>query len=265
MNKTNNNKRQSTIDQGVLIYAKSDADRAVVRAIEEKLGTESVDKLPAALSRGFYLQIDENGLALVENQLILRGDFTKSLSRLTPNNLNSELLVRASKLKGMEPPFTAVDATAGLGEDALLLAAAGFHVHMYERNPVIAALLDDALRRGMDDTRLAPVISRMKLHMEDSIAVLPQLDTAPDIVVLDPMFPARQKSGLVKKKLQLLQQIEQPCSDEAVLLDAAISSGPRRIVIKRPLKGPYLADVKPSYSIKGKAIRYDCIALPHRS
>jgi 16S rRNA (guanine1516-N2)-methyltransferase len=44
-------------------------------------------------------------------------------------------------------------------------------------------------------------------------------------------------------------------------MDAARAAGPRRIVVKRPLKGPFLADVKPSYSLKGKAVRYDCIVL----
>lgn len=212
----------------------------------------------------YYLQTDENGLALIENGHELRGDFTKLLPRLIPNNLNRELLVKASKLKGVPGPLTAVDATAGLGEDAFLLAAAGFHVHLYERNPTIAALLSDALRRGAEDPKLAPVIGRMEFHEEDSITALSQLTFSPDIVVLDPMFPERQKSGLIKKKFQLLHQLEQPCSEERALLDAAISCKPRRIVIKRPSKGPYLAGVTPSYSLKGKSIRYDCIVISQR-
>lgn len=101
----------------------------------------------------------------------------------------------------------------------------------------------------------------MQLHSEDSIKALEEQTVHPDVVVLDPMFPKRQKSGLIKKKFQLLQQLEQPCAEEDALLQAAISCGPRRIVIKRPLKGPYLAGVKPSYSIKGKSVRYDCIVL----
>ncbi|MBQ4243593.1 MAG: class I SAM-dependent methyltransferase, partial [Clostridia bacterium] len=36
---------------------------------------------------------------------------------------------------------------------------------------------------------------------------------------------------------------------------------PHKIVIKRPLKGPFLAGRKPDYSLQGKAIRYDCIVL----
>ena len=76
------------------------------------------------------------------------------------------------------------------------------------------------------------------------------------------MFPERTKSGLVKKKFQLLHRLEAPADDEEALLAAAIAARPQRIVIKRPLKGPYLAGRKPSYTLSGKKIRYDCIALP---
>ena len=80
-------------------------------------------------------------------------------------------------------------------------------------------------------------------------------------MLLDPMFPERQKSALIKKKFQLLQKLESPCSNEEQLLEAAIAAQSKRIVIKRPLKGPYLADKKPSYSLEGKAIRYDCMVF----
>jgi 16S rRNA (guanine1516-N2)-methyltransferase len=82
------------------------------------------------------------------------------------------------------------------------------------------------------------------------------------VILLDPMFPERQKSALVKKKFQLLQQLECPCTDEEELLQAAINAKPRKIIIKRPAKGPFLANRKPDYSISGKAIRYDCIVIP---
>ena len=73
------------------------------------------------------------------------------------------------------------------------------------------------------------------------------------------MFPERTKSALVKKKFQLLHLLERPCENEAALLDAALSAHPKRVVIKRPAKGPYLAGVKPSYSLTGSAVRFDCI------
>ena len=203
---------------------------------------------------------DENGLSLVGDGLTLRGDFTKLLPRLKPNNLSSELLVKAAKIKKVDGTPTAVDATAGLGEDALLLAAAGFRVTMFEYDPVIAALLHDALDRAAKVPELAEIVSRMTLCEGDSIAALPSLH--PNVVFLDPMFPERQKSALIKKKFQLLQQLERPCPNEDDLLAAALAASPRKVVIKRPLKGPFLAGRKPSYSLSGKAVRYDCLVLP---
>ena len=148
-------------------------------------------------------------------------------------------------------------------EDALLLAAAGFHVQLFEHDPVIAALLADGLARAAADPQLSPIVARMRLTSGDSVQALTaraSMDVAkPDVVYLDPMFPARQKSAAVKKKFQLLHHLEAPCTDEEGLLRAAIACGPRKVVIKRPAKGPYLAGIKPSYSIDGKAVRYDCI------
>ena len=186
------------------------------------------------------------------------GDFTRLLPRIRRGNLASEHLVRAVKLKGVDEPFV-VDATAGLGEDSFLLAAAGCRVLLFEKDPVIAALLKDALERAKSDPETAPVAARMTLCEGDSVPALPTLDPRPDVVLLDPMFPERKKSALVKKKFQLLHLLERPCENERELLDAALSARPKRIVVKRPAKGPFLAGVKPSYSLSGSAVRFDCI------
>ena len=75
------------------------------------------------------------------------------------------------------------------------------------------------------------------------------------------MFPARQKSGLVKKKFQLLHYLEDPCTDEKEMMEAAFRADPRKIVIKRPLKAAVMAGIKPTYSLTGKSIRYDVIVV----
>lgn len=204
---------------------------------------------------------EPEGLTLVGDGISMRGDFTKMIPRLKPNKLNGEMLVRAAKLKGLGEHPLAVDATAGMGEDSLLLAAAGYRVILFEYNSVIAALLEDTLKRSAKIPELVDAVGRMHLICGDSIEGLKQLAETPDLVLLDPMFPARNKSGLIKKKFQLLQQLERPCGNEEELVRAAIEAHPRRIVIKRPLKGPYLADIKPAYSILGKAIRYDCLVF----
>lgn len=243
------------------LYAAKGADTALVRQTEELLGIPAAPYPGETPPGGVFLRLNGEGLALVGKGCALRGDFSRLLPRLTPNNLNHELLIRACKLKAPPAALTAVDATAGLGEDAFLLAAAGFHVRLFERDSVIAALLADALRRGSEHPALAPIVGRMTLSREDSVSALPRLTPAPCVVVLDPMFPERQKSALVKKKLQLIQCLERPCQDEGALLEAAMACKPLRVVVKRPLKGPWLAGVKPHYSIRGKSIRYDCFAV----
>ena len=210
---------------------------------------------------GLVLTDDGSGLTLTDGKLALRGDFTGLLPRLKKSNLQSEFLVKASKIKGIEHPVI-IDATAGMGEDSMILAAAGFEVYLFEYDPVIAALLKDALDRAMEIPELKEAAGRMHFTEGNSIDNMSKLEIAPDVVLLDPMFPARQKSALVKRKFQLLQKLEKPCSDENELLEAALNVKPGRIVIKRPLKGPFLGGMKPSYSLTGKAIRYDCIVIP---
>ncbi|MGI6108196.1 MAG: class I SAM-dependent methyltransferase [Lachnospiraceae bacterium] len=219
---------------------------------------------------------EQNGNGADEVRLVRRGDFltlagpdgmslcadfTKLLPRIRRGNLMSELVVRAVKIRGAEKPLTVLDATAGFAEDSFLLAACGFTVRMYEKDGTIAALLSDALRRASENAELREISARMTLTCGDSIGAMRQLgpENAPDVIYLDPMFPERQKSGLVKKKFQLLHYLEKPEEDGDALLSAALSAHPRKIVIKRPLKGPYLGGVRPSYTKPGKAIRYDMI------
>lgn len=206
---------------------------------------------------------DEDGLALVGEGQMLRGDFTRMLPRIKVGRLSSELLVKAAKIKNAEGELTAVDATAGLGEDSLLLAAAGFRVTLYERNPVVYELLQDALTRAAQIPELAPIVGRMTAVHADSVAGMASLETPPDVILLDPMFPARQKSALVKKKLQMIQKLEQPCDDEVTLILTAMAAKPKKLIIKRPPKGDYLAGLKPDHSIEGKAVRFDCFASPY--
>ena len=201
-----------------------------------------------------HLKVARDGLSLVRGGLELLPDLTELLARIKPGALQRELLVKAARVKGVERP-RAVDATAGLGEDSLLLAAAGFEVTLCEADPVIAALLEDALARAAAHEVLGPVVARMHLAA---------LRESPDVVYLDPMFPGRTKSAKVKKKFQLIHGLECPTDpmDEEALLRAALAARPRKVVIKRPVKGPYLAGAKPSHSIAGKAVRYDCLVPP---
>ena len=252
------------MDAHIVIELAAGGDEAAASALAERMGAPVVpegDVAPEALA----VRFDAESAALVRGGMVLRPDLSAMLPRIRQDRLGRELLVRAARVKGVEAPV-AVDATAGLGEDALLLAAAGFEVLLFESDPVIAALLADSLRRASasDASALREAAERMRIAGEDSVAGLPalaeELTAPPDVVYLDPMFPERRKSAAVKKKFQLIHHLERPCEDEEALVRAALAANPRKIVVKRPLKGPVLAGVKPSYALAGKAIRYDVIA-----
>lgn len=215
-----------------------------------------------ALNAGLTLTRDERGFFVTDGAMSARGDFTHMIPRIRAHAVNRELLVKAARIKGASEPLLIVDATAGLGEDSLLLAAAGHSVTLYERNPVMAVLLMSALAQARAIPDLTEAAARMKALFADSVAALQSLDEALDVVVLDPMFPERQKSAAVKKKLQIIQRIESPCEDEQALLEAAFAARPRKVVVKRPAKGPRLAGRKPDYSLSGKAVRFDCYVQP---
>ena len=213
------------------------------------------------------LRETDAGLTLVGDNMELRCDFEEMLPRIKPGRLQQELLVKAAKIKGAQSP-TAIDCTAGLGQDSFLLAAAGFTVRMFERDETIAALLEDGLMRASNNPMISSVAKRMSLDRSDSLQYLESLaqssGQAPDVIYLDPMFPARQKSAAVKKKFQLLHVLEKPCdeAEEDALIRAAFAAASRKVVIKRPVKGGHLAGIKPSYSITGKAVRYDVLVPP---
>ncbi len=216
-----------------------------------------------ARARGMELRADERGLALLADGMELRSDLTQMVPRLRQDRLARELLVRAARIKGASGTLRAIDATAGLGEDALLLAAAGFEVTLYERDPVVAALLADGLSRAVNDARLAAAVARMTPIAGDSITGMRALARAGvevDVVLLDPMFPAKRKEAATKKKLQLVRRLERPCEDEVALFNAACDLLPRKVVVKRPLKGPCLAGRKPTHDLFGKVVRYDVYA-----
>lgn len=175
-------------------------------------------------------------------------------------HVGGELLARALRPKGGEPPRV-LDATAGLGRDSLLMAALGCQVHMAERVPFIAALLEDALARGQasEDPAVAELCSRMRLYPGDSCRALPAVEV--DVVYLDPMF-AHKKRGLSKKEMQFFQALVGDDEDSDQLLAPALALARKRVVVKRHAKAPYLDGRKPNFSSEGRAVRFDVYLCP---
>lgn len=236
----------------ISIVIKKGGDKALAESFAHKTGSQMV----SSEGEGLSVIFDSKGVSLSGYKLTYQGDFDGMLRRVTEGRLLHEMLVKATKTDIANPH--AVDATAGMGEDAFLIAANGYDVTLHEQNPVIALLLKDAIRRAKKQPVLKDIVCRMHVVEGDSVEILANRLDPVDLVYLDPMFPGRQKSGLIGKKLQLIQKMEAPCSEEDALFDAAIKAGPSKIIVKRPLKAPFLAGRKPNYSLDGKAIRYDC-------
>ncbi|CAH0993361.1 Ribosomal RNA small subunit methyltransferase J [Sinobacterium norvegicum] len=164
--------------------------------------------------------------------------------------------------KGVTP--SVLDATAGMGKDAFVLATLGCQMSLYERSPIVAQLLSDGLQRAAEfgDGELQQIVGRMQLHHGDAIEVMAAA-TSPlaDVIYLDPMFPASKKSAAVKKEMQAFQQVVGKDMDGEALLAAAINAAGYRVAVKRPRKGEPLPGVKPGFQLMGKSSRYDIYPL----
>lgn len=160
-----------------------------------------------------------------------------------------------------KPDLTVIDATAGLGRDAFVLASLGAQVTMVERNPAVAALLTDGLRRAAVDPQLSSWLpARMRLVHQAAVEALSEL-AAPDVVYLDPMFPEREKSALVKKEMRAFHDVVGADPDADALLAPALALAQKRVVVKRPGYAGFLAGQKPSMSIEGKNNRFDVYVI----
>ncbi len=168
-----------------------------------------------------------------------------------------EAVAKAVGIKGGYLPDV-VDATAGLGRDAFVLAALGCRVRMLERHPVVAALLDDGLRRGYEDAEIGGWLrERLTLLHVVSQQALSDITPAPDVVYLDPMYPHRQKSAMVKKEMRVFQSLVGPDEDADALLEPARRLAKKRIVVKRPDYAPPLAGVATQSAVVTKSHRFD--------
>jgi len=211
---------------------------------------------PAAL---FFLQFSDTGLELASNLADLGNplcvEFTNGANahRKRFGGGKGQDIAKAVGLQ-KKSHINVLDATAGLGRDAFVLASLGCHVQMMERNPIVYELLNDGLERAGSDPDLHEILSRLSLLQCDAIAS--DIDPV-EVVYLDPMFPSREKSAKVKKELRYLQNIVGYDAEADQLLSWAESKAINRVVVKRPKLAPYLNGKKPTLSFTGKSGRFD--------
>ncbi len=168
-------------------------------------------------------------------------------------------LARAVGMKGGATPQV-VDATAGLGRDAFVLASLGAQVTLIERAAPVHAALAQALEKALAHPDTHDIAARMTLLKGDARALLPEL--SPEVVLIDPMHPPRRSKALVKQEMRALRELVGDDPDAADLLRVALGCARRRVVLKWPRKAPLPEGVpRPSHQIIGKSTRYDVFML----
>lgn len=183
-------------------------------------------------------------------------DFTSGTFhyRLKHGGGRKQLVAKAAGIKQGAPLPTVLDATAGFGRDAFVLAALGCRVHMRERSTVIHALLEDGLNRAIKDPQIgAWVKDRLSLAKNES----EPLPFVPDVVYLDPMYPPKRKAADVKKEMRVLKIVVGDDADADLLLEPALKTAQKRVAVKRPAHAGWLAQRKPDAVIKSEKNRYD--------
>lgn len=173
----------------------------------------------------------------------------------------NEALAKAIGIKGKEA-LSVIDCTAGMGSDSFVMASVGASVTMLERSPVIAALLEDALKRIEELPELSERLSLVKGDATDYILErgANNNEALADVIYLDPMFPHKKKSALVKKEMRAFQQLLGEDMDSARLLEAALQYAGNRVVVKRPSYAEPIelaSGRKPNTAIESKKHRFD--------
>lgn len=181
-------------------------------------------------------------------------------------SLRGELLTKAVGYKGER--IAIVDATAGFGRDAMLLALLGCEVTAIERDPIVAALLIDGVHRALEHPDLEEAVQLLKLMTGDSCKILSELDTPPDVIYLDPMFSTKNRNARPKKELWALARLVRDDDDGSTLLANALKTGCQRVVVKRPYKGVPLSVFDgrlPDVQFRGTTVRFDVYLQPQSS
>lgn len=225
---------------------------------------------PSQLTKpGFHLCLTSEGLVLQQGEkgkAQVQADFIGGAlahRRRFGGGLGQDI-AKAIGVSGAYKP-TVVDATAGLGRDAFVLATLGCQVTAVERNPVVAALLEDGLQRAALNSEVAEIVSRITLVHQashDYLRACAGASVKPDVIYLDPMFGEDAKgSAQVKKDMQAFRTLVGPDTDADELLDLALAAARCRVAVKRGRKAAPLADRAPGYALTGKSNRFDIYPL----
>jgi 16S rRNA (guanine1516-N2)-methyltransferase len=165
------------------------------------------------------------------------------------SSVQKELFARAIGIKGSFKPKV-VDLTAGLLGDSLLFLAAGCEVTAVERNPLVAFLIQSAIKNARH-----PLMEKFHFETREAKDILVSRPEV-DVIYFDPMFEDANHKSSPKKEMRIFRNLLSGDADAEEVLTLALGTGVKRVVVKRPRLSRELLDLKP-VRMEGKSTRYD--------
>lgn len=219
-------------------------------------------------TNGLCLLFASTGYELTDlsTKATIRVTFTEgSLAhRVKFANSYKQPLAKAIGVTNKSKP-TVLDITAGLARDAYVLYSLGCSVTMVEASAVLATMIQQAIDySNQTDNENIINCESFKIVNSDSLTYMQNLNIeVPDVIYMDPMYPERKKSALVKKDMQILHKLIGPPSDELNrnLLNQALQLARQRVVIKRPENASEIDGPPPTLKFSSKKTRYDVYVI----
>ena len=188
------------------------------------------------MSEGFAIDFDNNKM-----------DYQRK------NISKKNILAKAIGLKSS--PLRVLDLTAGLGIDAVHMSMLGCKVVSLERNPTLFALLDQAWKNS---TR--PEVKKIQfLHADAKEFLTSQgsnLQKDFDVIYYDPMYPEKKKTALPRKEMKMFRELIGSDNDIDEVVECAIGTQIRRIVVKRPKNAETLKLRQKPILFAGTTVQY---------
>lgn len=208
----------------------------------------------------FFFRFTRSGLELCESgnstakPTKIDFDDPRLLQRAN-DGIKQQNLIKSLGLK-KKPNPKVMDAMAGLGTDAFLMASAGCHVQMIERSALIHALLKDGLDRLTESS--GAIAHKLVLGASSREFLDVSIESSDiDIVYLDPMYAQEKRKSKAKRDMSRLHALLGTENNERELLAHACSIAHRRVVVKRPKHAPDFAGKAADISFKGSSARFD--------
>ncbi len=207
----------------------------------------------------FFLTWRDDRLKLIDKDLLKKGGLSVDIEPRPGEQRSWPAPKKGALAQALgRKTKTIVDATTGWGQDSLHMFRMGYELRCIERSPIMVELLADGF------TRLSEVdwvknldVQVPELISGNAIEVLSNLETKPECIYIDPMFPPkRKKSALPKKSMTILRDLLGDDKDREQLFEMAFQTATKRVVVKSPDYAEPIAG-KPNESFSGKLLRYD--------